>query len=114
MTENTALTFKCFELCQPLVNQEQAFNFSLTLGNSFILDTRIKEPTLEARKKQTSPSSLRRNKIRRQKFLETRNISATSAEHLTATNESEENQTNLEVHIKDNTHLSWVFEFQTQ
>ena len=80
MTENTALTLKYLELCQTQANQGLAFNFSLTFGTSFffILDTRKKEPALEARKKKTSPSSLRRNKIRRQKFLETRKISKAS------------------------------------
>ena len=71
----TSLTNTCPEFCQELTNQGQAFKFSIMLGTSFsfILVTRSKEHHLEdMKKKKPSPSSLRRNQIRRQDFLGTR------------------------------------------
>ena len=66
------LSSKSLELCQALIGQGKAFNFSLTFtGTSytFSLDTRSKDtPSPQARKK-ASPSTLRRNARRREEFL---------------------------------------------
>ena len=78
MTEEYNLTHKCLELCQTLANHGQNFKFSLILGPSFsfILDSKMKKPAPEVKKKQSSPSSLRRNAKRKQKFLESRKTSS--------------------------------------
>ena len=66
------LASKCLDLCQALIGQGKALNFSLSYtGTSytFSLDTRSKDtPSPQARKK-TSPSTLRRNARRREEFL---------------------------------------------
>ena len=69
----TSLASKCMDFCQALARQGQAFSFSLAIGPnfSFSLDTRskaVKEATGTATKKK-SPSTLRRNAMRREEFL---------------------------------------------
>ena len=56
-------------MSRPLASQEKAFSFSLKIGNtfSFSLDTKGKAPAPQARK--LSPSTQKRNYLRRQKFL---------------------------------------------
>ena len=68
----SSLLSKCLDLCQALCSQGQAFNFSVTIGQDFTfsMDTRSKEvsPANVVRKK-ASPSTRRRNAMRRQEFL---------------------------------------------
>ena len=73
--ENSSLVSQCLDFCQTLATKSQGFNFILNIGSnfSFSLDTRIKNPTSVVRKKKSSPSTLRRNARRRQKFMETKN-----------------------------------------
>ena len=68
---DTSLASKCMDFCQALAIQGQAFNFSLTIGPdfSFSLDTRRKA-TSPGIKKKASPSTLRRNARRREKYLQ--------------------------------------------
>ena len=68
---DTSLASKCMDFCHALANQGQAFNFSLTIGPdfSFSLDTRRKA-TSEGIEKKASPSTLRRNARRREKYLQ--------------------------------------------
>ena len=70
--EESALANKYLELCQVLVQNGQAFSFSLkTNPFSISLDTKEKAPILEPRKvrKKLSPSALRRNQKRKEIFL---------------------------------------------
>ena len=68
----SSLLSKCLDLCQALCSQGQAFNFSVTIGQDFTfsMNTRSKEvsPVNVVRKK-ASPSTRRRNALRRQEFL---------------------------------------------
>ena len=68
----SSLLSKCLDLCQALCNQGQAFNFSVTIGKDFTfsMDTRSKEVSpVTVVKKKASPSTMRRNALRRQEFL---------------------------------------------
>ena len=69
VSEESSLASKCMEFCQVLASQEKAFSFSIKNGNtfSFSLDTKEKAPAPQARK--VSPSTQKRNNLRRQKFL---------------------------------------------
>ena len=69
VSEESSLASKCMEFCQALASQEKAFSFSLKIGDtfSFSLDTKEKAPAPQARK--VSPSTQKRNYLRRQKFL---------------------------------------------
>merc|ERR1712129_463153 len=61
---------KCLEITQALVNQGQAFKFSITSGSfSLSLDTRGSSTKLVDGKKKKSPSQIRRNLKRREDFL---------------------------------------------
>ena len=67
--EDSHLASKCMEFCHALVNGVHGFTFNLTLGSfSFSLDTSKKNG--RPKKKHVSPSTKRRNLLRRQKFLE--------------------------------------------
>ena len=69
---------QCLDICQALVSQGVAFNFSLTTNSdstfTFTLDTRGTRERVESTKprarKKPSPSTLRRNERRRRDFLE--------------------------------------------
>ena len=68
----SSLLSKCLDLCQALCSQGQAFNFSVTIGQDFTfsMDTRSKEVSpVTVVKKKASPSTMRRNALRRQEFL---------------------------------------------
>ena len=58
---DTSLATKCMDFCLALANQDQSFNFSLTIGPdfSFSLDTRRKAASPVIKKK-ASPSTFRR------------------------------------------------------
>ena len=69
---SSSLLSKCLDLCQALCSQGQAFNFSVTIGQDFTfsMDTRRKEVSpANVVKKKASPSTRRRNAMRRQEFL---------------------------------------------
>ena len=89
--ENSSLTTQCLAFCQALASKGQAFNFKLTFGNSFSfsLNTIEKTPAQEARKKKVSPSTQKRNALRRQKFFESKNNPSTlTQEKATEINET--------------------------
>ena len=72
---DSSLAAKCLDICQVLAGQGLAFNFSLSIGSnfSFSLDARGKGQALatqgKTKKKKKTPSTLRRNAIRRSEFL---------------------------------------------
>ena len=88
--EHSTLTNQWLAFSQTLADKGQAFSFKLTLGNtfSFSLDTRGKIPAPEVRKKKVSPSTQKRNLLRRQKFLESKNFSPASIHSDDSTSES--------------------------
>ena len=67
----TNLATKCLDFCQILSSQGLAFKFSLTVGSnfSFTLDTKVLASDTQAKKKKSSPSTIRRNARRREEFL---------------------------------------------
>ena len=73
---DSSLATQCLALCQALASQGMEFNFSLTIGStfSFSLDTKSKEALSSKAKKKVSPSTLRRNKKRREEFLKKKSI----------------------------------------
>ena len=78
------LVSQCLDFCQALASMGQAISFSLTLGSSFsfTLDTRRKttpERDVE-KKKKPSPSTLRRNKRRKEEFLKNKIVVASDLE----------------------------------
>ena len=73
---DSSLATQCLALCQALASQGMEFNFSLTIGStfSFSLDTKSKEALSSKAKKKVSPSTLRRNKKRREEFLKKKSM----------------------------------------
>ena len=70
--ENSSLASKCMDFCQALAKQGKTFNFSLSIGSgfSFSLDTRSEDMKKTIGTKKPSPSTQRRNAMRRREFLE--------------------------------------------
>ena len=72
--ELMSLATQCLDICQELESKGKAFTFNLTITSSnfsFSLDTKKNGKTKEApmKKKQPSPSTVRRNLKRKQEFL---------------------------------------------
>jgi hypothetical protein len=72
MADDSPLASKCLDFCRHLASQGLTFTFSLAVGPGFTFSLDTKEKTssanTEARKK-LSPSSLKRNAERKDKFL---------------------------------------------
>ena len=68
--DDLSLASQCLALCQTLAGQGKAFSFSITVGSTFSFSLDSKESaSLPKKKKKSSPSTLRRNAVRREKFL---------------------------------------------
>ena len=69
--DNAALLSQCLDFCQTLAAKSLTFSFTLTLGNSFSLslDSNGKEALASKGKKKKTPSALKRDARRREKFL---------------------------------------------
>ena len=68
--DELSLASQCLALCQTLAGQGKAFSFSVTVGSTFTFSMDSKEAaSLSKKKKKSSPSTLRRNAARREKFL---------------------------------------------
>ena len=78
--DDLSLASQCLALCQTLAGQGKAFSFSITVGSTFSFSLDSKESaSLPKKKKKSSPSTLRRNAVRREKFLK-RKVEAPSIE----------------------------------
>ena len=74
---DSSLAIKCLDLCQTLVGQGLAFNFSLKIGSTFSFSLEARDKGLASdspgkTKKKASPSTLRRNARRKEAFLKKR------------------------------------------
>ena len=71
---NSSLSSRCMEFTKHLVNKGMAFKFSLTLptGFNFSVDLNLEKvmPTKVFERKKQSPSTLKRNALRKKAFLE--------------------------------------------
>ena len=70
--DNAALLSQCLDFCQTLAAKSLTFSFTLTLGNSFSLslDSSGKEAlAFKGKRKKKTPSALKRDARRREKFL---------------------------------------------
>ena len=76
---DSSLTAKCLDICQTLATKGMAFSFSLKIGSTytFSLESRTMDVPKQTRKK-PSPSTQRRNALRRQKFLESKEADKSS------------------------------------
>ena len=65
--------------CQTLITKGTAFTFSLNIGSSFSfnLDTKVKNPAPSVARKKVSPSTQRRNTLRKKAFLESQKVKST-------------------------------------
>ena len=79
---DSSLTAKCLDYCQTLATKGLAFSFSLKIGSTytFSLESRKMDVPKQTRKK-PSPSTQRRNALRRQKFLESKEAENVSKSH---------------------------------
>ena len=79
---DSSLTAKCLDICQTLATKGLAFSFSLKIGSTytFSLESRKMDVPKQTRKK-PSPSTQRRNALRRQKFLESKEAENVSKSH---------------------------------
>ena len=76
--DDLSLASQCLALCQTLAGQGKAFSISVTVGSTFTFSLDSKETaSLPKKKKKSSPSTLRRNAARREKFLK-RKVELTS------------------------------------
>ena len=75
--EDSSLAAQCLAICQTLTSQGKAFSMSINVGPnfSFSWDTKSKEALPSRAKKKASPSTLRRNKRRREEFLKKKSMS---------------------------------------
>ena len=77
VSDNSSMASQCMAFCQTLASQGKAFTFTLKIGEtfSFSLDTKEKIsahiPVQKTRK--VSPSTLKRNALRRQKNFASKN-----------------------------------------
>ena len=76
---DSSLTAKCLDICQTMATKGMAFSFSLKIGSTytFSLESRTMDVPKQTRKK-PSPSTRRRNALRRQKFLESKEADKSS------------------------------------
>jgi len=103
------LVTQCLDLCQALVSQGVAFNFSLTTNSdstfTFSLDTRgckeKKESNKPLARKKTSPSTLRRNERRRKEFLQKKTEASAATSETTESDpeKDKEKEVNKEVRV---------------
>ena len=70
-SDDNVMANNCLEIFQVLVSHGQNFSFSLTIGSKvpFGMNIRMGSATLEARRKNISPSQVRRNVKRKEDFL---------------------------------------------
>ena len=69
-----ALASQCLALCQTLASQGQAFTININIHNIFTFSMESKEniPANQGKDKKKSPSTIRRDLLRRQKFLKSK------------------------------------------
>ena len=75
---DASLTTKCLEFCQTLVTKGSAFSFSLKIGSSYTFSLESRKMDVPKQRKKASPSTQRRNALRRQKFLESKEADKSS------------------------------------
>ena len=86
VSDEISMASQCVAFCQTLTSQDKAFSFALKIGESFSFSLDTKEkisahvPVPKTRK--LSPSTMRRNALRRQNFLESKNKAAANIEAL--------------------------------
>ena len=84
MSDEISMASQCMAFCQTLASQGKAFSFPLKIGESFSFSLDTKEsisahvPVPKTRK--LSPSTMKRNALRRQKFLESKNKASANIE----------------------------------
>ena len=74
---DSSLAMKCLDICQALTSQGKIFNFSLSIGPMFSFSFDSRDKTLDTRvgptkKKKQSPSTRRRNAMRKEDYLNKR------------------------------------------
>ena len=74
---DSSLAMKCLDICQALTSQGKIFNFSLSIGPMFSFSFDSRDKTLVTRvghtkRKKKSPSTQRRNAIRKEDYLNKR------------------------------------------
>ena len=77
IVDESSMASQCMVFCQTLASQGKAFAFTLKIGEtfSFSLDTKEKKssPVPVPKVRKISPSTVKRNALRRQKFLASKN-----------------------------------------
>ena len=69
VSEESSLASKCMEFSQALASQEKAFSFSIKIGDTFSFSLDTKEKALAPQARKVSPSTQKRNNLRRQRFV---------------------------------------------
>ena len=74
---DSSFAIKCLDICQALTSQGKIFNFSLSIGPTFSFSFDSRDKTLDTRvgptkRKKQSPSTLRRNAMRKEDYLNKR------------------------------------------
>ena len=72
-----SLTIKCMELTKHLANQGKSFKFSLSLQSGFNFSLDVTQEQLSPssiERKKPSPSTLKRNALRKKTFLQKKNL----------------------------------------
>ena len=78
---DASLTAKCLDICQTLATKGLAFSFSLKIGSSYTFSLESRKMDVPKQRKKASPSTQRRNALRRQKFLESKEAENFSKSH---------------------------------
>ena len=91
VSDSSFMASQCMAFCQTLASQGKAFKLELKIGEtfSFSLDTKkeISSPIPVQKARKVSPSTMKRNALRRQKFLASKNKA--SAEKVATENPAE-------------------------
>ena len=101
-----SLTKQCLDFCQALASKSHAFTFTLTLGSTFSFSLDSKETTalvVPRQKKKASPSTLRRNMMRKQNFLAQKEISEKETDSITDSETSSQEQNSFKCNLCDQT-----------
>ena len=69
VSKESSLASQCMAFCQTLASQGKAFHFVLKIGEAFSFSLDPKEKVLAQKARKVSPSTKKRNYLRRQKFL---------------------------------------------
>ena len=90
---DTSLVLKCMEFTKQMTDQGNSFKFSMCLPSGFNFSLEFakgfekEQPSNISERKKKSPSTIRRNKLRREKYLKRKTVDETPTEEISVPSE---------------------------